>query len=176
MNDVILLYQTLELSPGASAREVRAAYRRLARRWHPDPYTHDPAMRHYAGEKLRAINDAYERLMRLHGGGEEERGRHAGPPPSSGPSDPTDATAYCLSCRMTMPLAASACPHCGVNQHEFIRRQGRGTPPSRKGDRMEPTSPWWARAGESVRQAAESAAALLWHGFRLGFEVLFWWW
>lgn len=30
------LYAVLELAPGAAAFDVKAAYRKLARKWHPD--------------------------------------------------------------------------------------------------------------------------------------------
>lgn len=51
------LYTTLELSPGASEAEIKKAYRRLARQYHPD-VNKDPA----AEEKFKEINAAYEVL------------------------------------------------------------------------------------------------------------------
>lgn len=51
------LYTTLELSPGASESEIKKAYRRLARQYHPD-VNKDPA----AEEKFKEINAAYEVL------------------------------------------------------------------------------------------------------------------
>lgn len=51
------LYTTLELSPGASDAEIKKAYRRLARQYHPD-VNKDPA----AEEKFKEINAAYEVL------------------------------------------------------------------------------------------------------------------
>jgi curved DNA-binding protein len=51
------LYTTLELSPGASEAEIKKAYRRLARQYHPD-VNKDPK----AEEKFKEINAAYEVL------------------------------------------------------------------------------------------------------------------
>lgn len=52
-------YDVLGLRPGASAAEVKHAYRRLVRQWHPDRFTHDPRSQRVAEEKLKEINEAY---------------------------------------------------------------------------------------------------------------------
>ena len=49
------LYETLEVSPHASAWVIKAAYRCLAQRNHPDKNPGNAA----AGEKLAEINHAY---------------------------------------------------------------------------------------------------------------------
>jgi len=51
-------YGLLGLQPGASGREVRRAYRRLVRKWHPDLNPDDPAGR----TKIQEVNEAYEVL------------------------------------------------------------------------------------------------------------------
>jgi curved DNA-binding protein CbpA len=51
-------YATLELEPGASQREIRAAYRRLARATHPDGHDGDLAME----RRFKRIARAYEVL------------------------------------------------------------------------------------------------------------------
>lgn len=51
------LYTTLEISPSASDAEIKKAYRKLARQYHPD-VNKDPA----AEEKFKEINAAYEVL------------------------------------------------------------------------------------------------------------------
>jgi DnaJ-class molecular chaperone len=50
-------YKVLELSPGASAEQVKQAYRRLAMKWHPDRNK-----THGAEEKFKHIKEAYEKL------------------------------------------------------------------------------------------------------------------
>src|SRR5919204_4602667 len=50
-------YAALGLAPGASAAEIRAAFRRLAREYHPD-VNPDPA----APARFRAVVAAYELL------------------------------------------------------------------------------------------------------------------
>lgn len=49
------LYDILEISPTASADEVRFAYRLQTRRWHPDRNPGDPV----AAERMAQINHAY---------------------------------------------------------------------------------------------------------------------
>ncbi len=51
------LYKTLEINEGASESEIKKAYRKLARQYHPD-VNKDPS----AEEKFKEINSAYEIL------------------------------------------------------------------------------------------------------------------
>lgn len=46
------LYAVLELPPGAPAADVKAAYRKLARLWHPDK---NPADTKVSGEKIHTV-------------------------------------------------------------------------------------------------------------------------
>lgn len=50
-------YQTLGLEPGAGDAEIKTAYRRLARKYHPDVSKETGAE-----EKFKAVNEAYEAL------------------------------------------------------------------------------------------------------------------
>lgn len=63
MNDP---YQVLGVSPSASDDEVKAAYRALAKRYHPDRNNGSPE----AEKKMMQINDAYAQIveMRKNGG------------------------------------------------------------------------------------------------------------
>ncbi|MEN3330755.1 MAG: hypothetical protein V7641_120 [Blastocatellia bacterium] len=62
MNDLDRYYETLELAPDASPEEVKQAYRDLARVWHPDRFAHDARLQQKAQERLKEINEAYEKL------------------------------------------------------------------------------------------------------------------
>jgi DnaJ-domain-containing protein 1 len=56
-------YRTLELEPGASLQEVRTAYRRLMRTYHPDRYARDPEKLQAATEVTRKLTEAYNGLQ-----------------------------------------------------------------------------------------------------------------
>ncbi len=51
-------YEVLGVSEGASAEEIKRAYRRLAKQYHPDLHPNDPT----ATEKMQQINEAYDML------------------------------------------------------------------------------------------------------------------
>jgi len=54
-------YATLGMPPTATAAELRAAYRNLARRVHPDGFS-DPAERRRAEGRMAAVNEAWRVL------------------------------------------------------------------------------------------------------------------
>jgi len=57
-------YALLEVSPNASAEEIKSAYRRAVARYHPDKVTHlGPEFQELAHKKLLAIQHAYESLQ-----------------------------------------------------------------------------------------------------------------
>ena len=51
-------YAVLVISREAHAREIKRAYKKLVRKWHPDLHPDDPAGR----MKMQEINEAYEVL------------------------------------------------------------------------------------------------------------------
>ncbi|CAL4948828.1 unnamed protein product [Urochloa decumbens] len=57
-------YAVLGVHPGASAAEIRAAYHRLAMRWHPDKIAsgRDPARAEEAKTRFQQIHEAYQVL------------------------------------------------------------------------------------------------------------------
>jgi len=55
-------YEVLGLKPGATEEEIKAAYRELVKKYHPDRYQDNP-LSDLAEEKIREINEAYETLM-----------------------------------------------------------------------------------------------------------------
>lgn len=58
-------YAVLSVAPGASEAEIRAAFRRLAKIWHPDRHGADsPEMRARAERRMRAVLRAYAVLGR----------------------------------------------------------------------------------------------------------------
>src|SRR2546422_5365368 len=86
------LYRTLEVAPNADLEVIRAAYRRLARQYHPDL---NP--RPEAAERMRAINAAYRVL-----------------------SDPAKRAAY--DARRSLPRPTVAHSHTSVSRPAPVRR------------------------------------------------------
>ncbi len=82
-------HDVLGVEPGASPEEVRAAWRSLARRHHPDLTADDPDAARRATRRMAEINAAYASLTRADG---RTRGRrragHDGGPTASPPSQP----------------------------------------------------------------------------------------
>ncbi|MBX7078827.1 MAG: J domain-containing protein [Nannocystaceae bacterium] len=61
-------YRTLELEPGADLKEVRRAYRRLMKQYHPDRFANDPEKLKVATEVTRKLTEAYNGLSAHLGG------------------------------------------------------------------------------------------------------------
>lgn len=61
-------YKVLGVSPHATDDEVKDAYRRLARKYHPDNYVNNP-LSDLATEKMKEINEAYDEIQRQRKGG-----------------------------------------------------------------------------------------------------------
>lgn len=57
-------YQRLELPTTATASEIRQAYKKLVKNWHPDRFEADSSMKVYAEERLKIINVAYDRIRK----------------------------------------------------------------------------------------------------------------
>lgn len=64
-------YKVLGISVDATDDEVKAAYRELARKYHPDNYANNP-LSDLAQEKMQEINEAYDAIIRMRkeGGGQ----------------------------------------------------------------------------------------------------------
>jgi len=63
MMEIEKCFEILELRPGASPEEIRAAYRDAVAVWHPDRFANNPRLKRKAEEKLKEINEAYEILI-----------------------------------------------------------------------------------------------------------------
>jgi molecular chaperone DnaJ len=59
-------YEVLGLKPGATQEEIKSAYRKLIKQYHPDQYGNNP-LRDLAEEKMREINAAYDQLTKNSG-------------------------------------------------------------------------------------------------------------
>ena len=57
-------YSILGVSKDATDEEVKAAYRELARKYHPDNYTDDNPLKDLAKEKMQEVNEAYDKITK----------------------------------------------------------------------------------------------------------------
>jgi DnaJ-class molecular chaperone len=73
-------YEVLEIGPTAKTSEIRAAYRRLALKWHPDK---NPQNKEAANEKFQQISAAYEVLSDAGRRSEYDQERNAPAPSQS---------------------------------------------------------------------------------------------
>lgn len=62
-------YHNLELKPGAGMDEVREAYKRMLKQYHPDRFAHDPEKQAIAHQVTVRINESHARLKAFLQGG-----------------------------------------------------------------------------------------------------------
>ncbi|MEM7726559.1 MAG: dynamin family protein [Cyanobacteria bacterium P01_A01_bin.45] len=61
-NQIARAYSHLGLKAGASSAEIKQAYKKLVKKWHPDLYVAQPQMQKQAEQRMRLINEAYNIL------------------------------------------------------------------------------------------------------------------
>jgi curved DNA-binding protein len=90
-------YKVLGVERGASAEEIKRAYRALALRWHPDRHGQSEAERSHAEAEFKRVNEAYEvlsdpekraRYDQL--GGNYQEGQEFSPPPGARTMSPEE--------------------------------------------------------------------------------------
>ena len=89
------LYALLGLAPGATPADIKRAYRRLSRRYHPDINPGDRA----AETLFRRISEAYETLVDP----DRRRTYDAGAPPAEGDASTFEFTGFDFSRRPRTP-------------------------------------------------------------------------
>ncbi len=65
-------YKVLGVEPTASDDDVKKAYRKLARKYHPDKYA-DSDLKELAEEKMKEVNYAYEQIQQMRSVGNSSR-------------------------------------------------------------------------------------------------------
>lgn len=70
-------YKILGINTSATNEEIKAAYRELAKKYHPDKYVNNP-LSELANEKMKQINEAYEEVQRLRASGASASGTSSG--------------------------------------------------------------------------------------------------
>ena len=60
--DVVKAYRTFELSPSATMEQVRLAYRKHMRMYHPDKHTGDPEKQRIATEITQRLTESFVKI------------------------------------------------------------------------------------------------------------------
>lgn len=71
-------YSVLGVSPDADDEEIKKAYHRLVRKYHPDNYSSNPDFVELANDKMQEINEAYDEIRKMRSSGRTSSGSHSG--------------------------------------------------------------------------------------------------
>ncbi len=77
-------FSILGVSRDATDEQIKAAYRNLVRKYHPDNYDDNNPLKELANEKMQEINNAYDEIQRIRQGTKEDnKSRYEGGASSS---------------------------------------------------------------------------------------------
>jgi uncharacterized protein YjbI with pentapeptide repeats len=144
-------YGILGLEPGASAEEVKQAWRDLAQVWHPDRFAGNERLRQKAQEKLTEVNEAYQ-ILRDESAGQRTR---ASREPYASPTNnhwqrPEDGLDTAIDQRALLL-------HEGVNAWNLWRKKYTDVRPDLRGANLRGAD----LAGADLREANLSGAILV---------------
>ncbi len=71
-------YSILGVSPSATDDEIKAAYRELARKYHPDNYDDTNPLKELANDKMQEINAAYDEIQKIRANSDKSGGSNSG--------------------------------------------------------------------------------------------------
>jgi curved DNA-binding protein CbpA len=104
-------YNLLQVAPEAAPEAIRAAYRREAKRWHPDAHPHlESAEREAVERRFILVSQAYDTLSDPARRRDYDRGRAAARPSASSPRPSAHGTASEAGTGASRPRAKQAGP------------------------------------------------------------------
>jgi hypothetical protein len=149
LDDLLRCYEVLGVAPQASAQELKAAYRDLAKVWHPDRFAHEPRLQQKAQEKLKEINDAYAQLT------SDRPARRARPTPAAPATERATAAPAPFVARrpqrqtLLLPALLFVVVLCSATTALLVRHKANVSPPAQT------VAPAQAQASEQAAEGAE---------------------